>query len=574
MPADRQVFGTTGAPTFVPYEPPRAAAAGADRLFDNALEQLATSWPVQDRRILSAANALENGRFDEAEQLVSRVLAKQPANADALNLMAQIAHRAGRGEEAERLWKDCLEIVPHHQAYRHNYAVLLLEIGKLDEAAAQTRILLENEPGNVLFRYLYAEALSRQRQFAEAAECYRRLTQDYPDSPELWYRLGSTLRSLGGHTEDAIAAFRRAVEIAPWMGSIWWSLASMKTFAFSGADIEVMETELPRTPASHHRADMHYALGKAHGDMGNYEHSFRHYSTGNAIRRVDLTYDPDDTTEMVSRAKAVFTPELFREMGAAGHGSTEPIFVLGLQRAGSTLVEQILGSHSLIEGAGELACVLRIVGDDVMPKSGPNYPNGMQNLSGEDFANFGEKYLQLAAVHRLQKKPFFVDKCPFNLWHTGLIHLIFPNARIIDVRRHPVGCCLANFTMSFAHAPPLSYRLTDIGRFYRDYVRLMAHFDRVLPGKIHRIIYEDLVADLEGEVRRALEFLGLPFEESCLEYYKNDRAFNSFSNEQVRRPIFKDAVERWRNYEPWLGPLKASLGSVLDAYPAAPEFDD
>jgi len=277
---------------------------------------------------------------------------------------------------------------------------------------------------------------------------------------------------------------------------------------------------------------------------------------------------------MVSRAKVVFTPELFRDKSAGGDASAEPIFVLGLQRAGSTLVEQILGSHSQIEPAGELRCLLRVVGEEVMPKTGPDYPNGMENLSAEDLKNLGAKYLEFARAHRMQNKPYFVDKCPYNLWQTGLIHLMLPNAKIIDIRRHPIGCSLANFTMSFAFAPPLSYRLTDIGRFYRDYVRLMAHFDRVLPGKIHRVIYEELVADLEGAVRRMFDFLRLPFESSCLEYYKSDRAFNSFSNEQVRRPIFTEAVDRWRNYEPWLGPLKASLGSVLEAYPDVPEFYD
>jgi tetratricopeptide (TPR) repeat protein len=546
-----------------------------DAVFERAREDLAVLWPVRDERLLYAARALDDGRIDEAERAVARVLSRHPANADALNLKAQIAHRGGRNEEAERLLARCLEIATHHQAYRHNYAVLLSYLGKVDAALAETKTLLEKDPGNPLFRNLCAELLCKKRRYADAAVYCRELTRDYPESPELLYRLGGTLRSLGGHSEDAIAAFRRAVELAPSMGSIWWSLASMKTFAFSQADVDVMEAELARAPISpQHRADMHYALGKAYEDLGNHEKSFRHYSRGNAIRRVDLRYDPEDTTDMVSRAKAVFTPGLFREKAAAGHASAEPIFVLGLQRAGSTLVEQILGSHSRIEAAGELQSILRIVGDDVMPKTGPDYPNGMEKLAADDLGKMGEKYLELSRIHRMLGRPFFVDKCPFNLWHVGLIHLMFPNAKIIDVRRHPVGCCLANFTMSFAHAPPLSYRLTDIGRFYRDYVRLMAHFDRVLPGKIHRVIYEELVEDLEGVVRRLFDFIGLPFESTCLEFYRNDRAFNSFSNEQVRRPIFTEAVGRWRNYEPWLGPLKTSLGSVLDAYPAAPGFDD
>ena len=559
----------------VPYEALSLSSRVADSLFERARRNLAALWPVRDERLLYAARVLDDGNVDEARRVVTRVLSKNPQAVDALNLMAQIEHHIGRNEEAETLLTRCLEIAPQHPAYRHNYAVLLSYLGKVDAALAETQILLAQEHGNLLFRNLYAELSCRKGQFADGAVYYRELTRDYPDSPELWCRLGSALRSLGGHTEEAIAAFRRAVEIAPSMGSLWWSLASTRLFTFSQADVDVMEAEIAGVPlSSQHRADMHYALGKAYEDLKDYEKSFRHYSKGNAIRRVDLRYDPEDTSDMVSRAKAIFTPHLFGEKFAAGHASTEPIFVLGLQRAGSTLVEQILGSHSKIEAAGELQSILRVVGDDVMPRTGPNYPNGMEILSADDLRNFGEKYLQLSRIHTRHNRPFFVDKCPFNLWHVGLIHLIFPHARIIDVRRHPIGCCLANFTMSFAHAPPLSYRLTDIGRFYRDYVRLMAHFDHVLPGKIHRVIYEELVGDLDGVVRRLLDFLGVPFEASCLEYYKNDRAFNSFSNEQVRRPIFKDAVERWRNYEPWLGPLKASLGSVLEAYPGVPEFND
>jgi predicted Zn-dependent protease len=554
---------------------PPADPSASGSLFEKIREDLAEAWPVGDERVRSAAEAFEEGRVEDAQKTVADILAAEPANADALNLMAQIAHSQGRADEAERLLARCVEAAPEHRPYRQNYAVLLSLTDRLDEALAQTLSLLEKDSRNPLFLNLYGQILCRQKRFAEAIACYRGLANDHPDNPELWCRLGGTLRSVGGHTEDAIAAFRKAIEIAPSLGSAWWSLASMKTFAFSQADIDVMETELARAPASpQHRADMHYALGKAYGDLGNYEKSFRHYTMGNAIRRIDLKYDPDDTTAMVSRAKAVFIPQLFREKSAGGHASTEPIFVLGLQRAGSTLVEQILGSHSQIEPAGELRCLLRVVGEEVMPKTGPDYPNGMENLSPEDLENLGAKYLELARAHRGQNKPYFVDKCPYNLWQVGLIHLMLPNAKIIDIRRHPIGCSLANFTMSFAFAPPLSYRLSDIGRFYRDYVRLMAHFDRVMPGKIHRVIYEELVADLEGEVRRMFDFLGLPFEAACLEYYTNDRAFNSFSNEQVRRPIFTEAVDRWRNYEPWLGPLKASLGSVLDAYPAVPEFND
>ncbi|HEY1612759.1 MAG TPA: sulfotransferase [Rhizomicrobium sp.] len=549
----------------------RDAASQTESLFAEALEKLfATLSPVCDGRLLRAREALQNGRVEQASRIAAKVLARHPDDTDVLDLMAAIASYEGRQEESESLLARCVREKPHNRVYRYNFSLLLLYHGKIDEALEETTTLLASDSGNPLFQKCYAALLCRKREFADAAACYRRLAEDHPECPEFWSLLASTLRSMGGHSQDAVDAWRKAAALAPGMGTIWWSLASMKTFAFSQEDVDVMEHQLSRPAMSgQHRADLHFALGKAHGDVCNFEKSFQHYSRGNAIRRIDLRYDPRDTTDMVARAEAVFSPELFRKYSGAGHPSNEPIFVLGLQRAGSTLTEQILGSHSQIEGAGELQSILRIVGEDVMPQSGPDYPNGMNRLAAEDLRAMGEKYLQLSNVHRVHGKPLFVDKCPFNLWHVGLIHLIFPDARIIDVRRHPIGCCLANFTMSFAHAPPVSYRLTDIGLFYRDYVRLMDHFDRVLPGKIHRVIYERLVADIEGEVRSLLDFIGVPFEPGCLEFHKSARAFNSFSNEQVRRPIFTETVDWWRNYEPWLEPLKASLGPALDTYAGA-----
>jgi tetratricopeptide (TPR) repeat protein len=417
--------------------------------------------------------------------------------------------------------------------------------------------------------------LFKARRYAEAADCFQKLVAACPDSAESWLGLASAFRSLGGRTEESLSALRKVTELDPSSGQAWWSLASAKTFRFTDADIRIMEAEATKPAAgTSERAELYYALGKAHGDVKQYEKSFQWYSKGNAIRRIGLDYEPDATTDMMKRALAVFTPELFQERAGLGCPSTEPIFVVGMQRSGSTLTEQILGSHSQIEPAGELQMLLKVVVESVMPKTGENYPNGMDKLTSDDLRSLGETYLEQSRAARKTDKPYYVDKNCYNIWQIGLIHLILPNARIIDVRRHPISCCWANFTISFAHAPPLSYKLTDIGRFYHDYVRLMAHYDRVLPGKIHRVIYEDLVADLEGEVRRMLEFLGLPFEQSCLEYYRNDRAFNSFSNEQVRRPIFKDGVERWRDYDPWLRPLKEALGPVLDAYPDVPAFND
>jgi len=560
-------------PTLLPPELCAGVVAEADPHLGEARKALLASQPFAGPAMWSAVRAFESGQLEEAGRTALGYLESNPRDPTALNLLADVARRAGRIQEAELYLAQCVDWHPEYDIYRYNYALLLMNNGKSNGAMTEAEILLQKAPRNILYRNLKGILLERSGKYGDALECYRELTEEYPDCAEFWLGFASVLRTLGGHRDECAAAFRKAVNLCPWMGKNWWNLASLKTVRFTEEDVQLMESQLARPAvSSKDRADLHYALGKAFDDLKNYEKSFRHYARGNAIRRVGLDYDADETTAMVSRARAVFTADLFHRKAAAGCPSAEPIFVLGLQRAGSTLIEQILGSHTAIEGAGELPFVLRVVGDDVIPKTGPDYPNGMDTLEASDLRSMGEKYLALANGKRSTARPFFVDKCPFNLWHVGLIHLMLPGARIIDARRHPLACCYANFTMSFAHAPPVSYRLPDIGRFYADYVRLMAHFDRVLPGKIYRVVYERLVTDFEVEVRRLLEFLGLPFEDGCLEYYKNERSFNSYSNEQVRSPIFTGALEHWRNYEPWLDPLKAALGPVLDAYPGVPDF--
>jgi tetratricopeptide (TPR) repeat protein len=390
---------------------------------------------------------------------------------------------------------------------------------------------------------------------------------DHPQSGYLWNAYGEALRDLGGHREECEAAFLKAAELAPARGCVWWNLANLNKFQFSDAHIAQIEAVLSKPAVSpQNTSELHFALGKAYDNVRNYRKAHEHYSKGNAIRRVNVRYDPDATTATVALAECVYTQELFNSRAGAGCPSQEPIFVLGMQRSGSTLVEQILGSHSQIEALGELHFIMTLVAEEFS-----DYPNEVTALAPDALRALGEKYLFHANRKRRTDKPFFVDKCPYNFWYAGLIRLILPNARIIDARRHPMSCCFANLTMNFTFGPPISYKQGDIGRFYADYVRLMAHFDRVQPGKIHRVIYERLVADLETELHRTLDYLGLPFEESCLEFYRTDRSFNSISSEQVRNPIFTASVDRWKNYEPWLGPLKASLGPVLDAYPDAPE---
>jgi tetratricopeptide (TPR) repeat protein len=556
----------------VPGKAARAAKLEADALA-KARRELYNQQPIRDPKLREGASALQNGRPGDAQRIVLKYLAKHPRDPNALNLMAEIARRGRNLPEAENYLAQCVRWAPNHEAYRYSYVALLMELNQFKSALAETEILLAKNPRSVLYRSAKGYLLNRTREYAGAADLFRELTVECPDSLETWMGLASALRSLGGHTDDAISCLRRAVGIDPGYGTAWWALADLNRF--TDEDVSIMEEQLAN-PAigAPERTNLYYALGKACEDVKQFEKSFQYYSKANAIRRIGTDYNPDSTTAMVSRARKVFTPELFRARKGAGHPSAEPIFVVSMQRSGSTLTEQILGSHSQIEAAGELQTMIQLVGADVMPKTGPDYPNGTDRLAPGDLRSLAEKYLEKSRIYRTQDKPFFVDKNGYNIWQVGLIRLMFPNARIIDVRRHPIACCWANFSVSFSHAPPLSYKLADIGRFYHDYVGLMAHFDRVMPGKIHRVIYENLVADLEGEVRRMLDFLGLPFEQGCLEYYKSDRVFKSLSNEQVRRPIFKEGVERWRAFEPWLGPLKSALGPVLDAYPGVPDFPD
>ena len=380
---------------------------------------------------------------------------------------------------------------------------------------------------------------------------------------------GHALKTVG-RSVDCAAAYSKAVDQAPSLGEAWWSLANMKTYRFSEADLAAMEAQLARDDLGEDdRLHLDYALGKAHEDAGRYAESFAHYARGAALRRAQVPYDPAVMTRHVARCKTVLTAQLFASRAGQGCPAPDPIFVLGLPRAGSTLVEQILASHSAVEGTMELPDVTAMAR---RLKDGAAYPEVLATLGPEDLKALGEEFLERTRVQRKTDRPLFIDKMPNNWAHVGLIALMLPNARIIDARRHPMGCCFSGFKQHFARGQNFSYGLEDIGRYYADYVELMAHFDTVLPDRVHRVIYESMIEDPEAQIRAPLANCALPFAESCLNYHQTDRAVRTASSEQVRRPIFKDAVEHWQNYESWLDPLKTALGPVLSSYPAAPEF--
>jgi tetratricopeptide (TPR) repeat protein len=369
-----------------------------------------------------------------------------------------------------------------------------------------------------------------------------------------------------GEQSESVAAYRRAIGINPWLGEAWWSLANLKTIRFDDADVAAMGAALGAADlAPEDRFHLHFALGKALEDCRRYEASFGHYAEANRLRRRRLDYDPDVIADHVDRSIAFFTIDYFSNL-RRGCLAPDPVFIVGMPRAGSTLVEQILSSHPAIEGTAELPdmpAIARRLDARKQRGEASMYPECLAAMAEGELAALGQEYLERAQVQRFTDRPMFIDKLPNNWAHVGLIRSILPNARIIDARRHPLACGFSNFKQHYARGQKFSYDLAELGRYYRDYVRLMRHFDDVLPGYVHRVIHEQLVEDPEGEVRRLLDFLGLPFDSACLAFYENPRAVRTASSEQVRRPISREGLEQWMAYEPWLDPLKDALGPVL-----------
>jgi tetratricopeptide (TPR) repeat protein len=435
--------------------------------------------------------------------------------------------------------------------------------------------VLATEPDNPAYRNLKAAILGRIGEHGLAIETYEGVLAEYPKHPNAWMSYGHALRS-AGRREDSIVAYRRAIGLRPGHGEAWWSLANLKTFRFEPADLAVMQAERARpdlTPPD--RYHLHFAIGKALEDQGSWADAFSNYEQGNRLRRSLIQYGPDSNTSHVARYKTFFSKTFFAERGGFGALAPDPIFIVGLPRAGSTLIEQILSSHSAVEGTMELRDVIsiaRVLGEPKNQSRESEYPEVLATLGAAELCALGERYIERTRIQRKTGARFFIDKMPNNFAHVGLIHLMLPHAKIIDARRHPLGGCFSAYKQHFAQGQRFTYDLAELGRYYRDYVELMAHYDEVLPGRVHRVIYERMITDTEAEIRRLLDYCGLPFEVGCLRFYENERPVRTASSEQVRQPIYREAVDHWRNFEPWLGPLKEALGPVLDAYPAVPEF--
>ena len=528
---------------------------------------------VRDPALLEAGEALAADRLPEAEARLKARLQQQPTDVAAIRMLAELAVRVGRTDEALHLLERCLELAPGFREARQHYALVLHRDQQSERALVQLDRVLADDPHNPGARTLRAAILCRLGDYAEGIALYEAILREYPDNPRVWMSHGHALKT-AGRQDEAIAAYRRSIALDPGFGEAWWSLANLKTLRFDDADIAAMRAQLARRDlGEEHRLHFDFALGKALEDRKAHADAFAHYAAGNALRLARVPYRADDTSLRMQRAKAVYTREFFAARAGCGDPAPDPIFIVGLPRSGSTLLEQILSSHSAVEGTMELPEIIAMTRALRRgAEAGRSYHEALAELPPESFAELGAQYLERTRVQRKAGRPFFIDKMPNNFLHLGLIHLMLPNAKIVDARRHPMACCFSGFKQHFARGQNFSYGLDDLGRYYRDYVELMAHFDAVLPGRVHRVIHERMVDDTESEIRRLLDYCGLPFEERCLRFFENDRPVRTASSEQVRRPINRDGLDQWRPYEAWLGPLKDALGPVLDAYPEVPEF--
>jgi len=534
----------------------------------NEAELAAIEASAGDPQLVYAGQAMQAGDFPTAEGILRKVVSERADDVAALRMLAEIAASFGVLRDAEALLRRALELAPGFEYARLHLAATLhqqtrsgealVEIGKI---SGSLRELEETQA-------LKASALARVGEYDAAIEAYRAIAAVNPANLEAWSSLAFLFKTIGRPAE-AIEACRSSLKAKPTDGEAWWMLADLKTFKFSNEEVAAIEAALA-TPGllPDDRLRMHFALGKALEDQKEVQESFAHYRAGNQIRTAQLQHDPEHATRLVDRSIALFTAEFLDSRKGSGDPAADPIFVVGMPRSGSTLVEQILASHPMIEGTAELPDIYTLARSlEPDPRFGAPwelYPQLLADLPPERLRELGELYLERTRIQRKTDRPLFIDKMPNNWAHAGFIKLILPNAKIVDVRRAPLACGFSNFKQLYARGHEYSYDLSHFGKHYRDYVRLLDHFDGVAPEMIHRVVHERLVGDLEQEVRGLLAYVGVPFDGACLNFHETSRPVRTASAEQVRRPLQTDRLEEWKAYEAFLGPLKEALGPVLD----------
>lgn len=518
------------------------------------------------QELLSVTSMINEGRLYKAEQLCRHFLQNNKHHIEGMRLLAAIGKETMVLGDARFLLESCVEFAPDYIRARYDYANLLLKMQQFEDAHEQTSILVGLEPDNLGHVSLHANAKTGIGQHREAIELFNEVLKKSPRQPTLYVMRGHAQKTIG-NLDDAIDSYRKAYALKADYGDAFWSLANTKTYRFTDDEMTHMcEAEATDSISTGDRIHMCFALGKAYEDRSEYETSIDYYSSGNAQKLKSARYRPEFLNIRTSLQIEICNREFFEEKADVGCPAPDPIFIVGMPRAGSTLLEQILASHSMVDGTHELPHIIGLMqrlrkvrkAEDA-DSDEPVFPKILAELDNDYFRRFGEQFIEDTRIFR-KDAAYFIDKNPNNFFYIGLIKLILPNAKVIDARRHPMSCCFSGFKQLFGQGQGFSYGLTQIGNYYREYVELMDHWDRVLPGFVLRVQHEDVVDDLETQVRRMLDFCGLPFEDVCLEYYKTDRSVRTPSSEQVRQPIYRSGLDHWRNYEPWLGPLKDALG--------------
>jgi tetratricopeptide (TPR) repeat protein len=541
------------------------AVAGDDEGSREAFQrhfELSTPHP----ELVEATRLLRDGKQAKAERIVRDLLKKYPADVTAIKLLADIGVKMGQLKDASHLLERCLELAPNYHAARHSYAIVLMRRQEPEAAIDEAEKLLAREPDNPNFLTLKAMLLNRIGDQSGALEIYERTLKNYPNQAKAQMSYGHTLHAVG-RLDESIEAYKKCIRLSPEVGEAYWSLANLKTFRFSDQDIENMREQVTTEGGdADDQSHLAFALGKALEDRKEFDESFNFYKRGNAIRRIGHRHNLKVNVLDSLRQVRALPREFFEQRKGWGCQAPDPIFIVGLPRAGSTLLEQILASHSQVEGTAELMDIItiaRTLGNKSRENPAGKYPEVLAELTEDKVRGLGESYLETTRIQRTTDSPSFIDKMPNNFQHIGLIHLILPNSKIIDARRHPMGGCFSGFKQLFARGQTFTYGLEDIGKYYRDYVRVMDHWDTALPGRVHRVLYEEMVADTEAQIRALLDYCDLDFEERCLRFYETERAIRTPSAEQVRKPIYKEGTEQWRNFEAYLDPLKEALGPEI-----------
>jgi tetratricopeptide (TPR) repeat protein len=518
------------------------------------------------RELVAVTNHLAEGRLLRAEEICRHYLrthpTRDPAHIEGMRLLAKIGIEFGVLEEAEFLLESALAFAPEDVQLRLDYIDALRRRQNFAKAREEAEKLYERDPASPVFQSRLAIESMAVGDYARGLDLFDAVLERLPKDPANLTSKGHALKTTGA-TDEAIEAYRAAIAAKPDHGDAWYALANLKTYRFGEDEVAAMKEQAVRADlAFMDRVHIAFALGKAHEDRGEYAESFAAYEEGNRLKRAQTRYSADAMSEELARQREVVTRDLLESKAGAGHDAPDPIFILGLPRAGSTLLEQILASHSQVDGTLELPNILALAHRLRGRRVGENrYPGVLGELSAEQLSKMGRDFIDNTRIHRAGA-PFFIDKMPNNFRHIGLIHLILPNAKIIDARRDPMDCCFSGFKQLFAEGQEFTYGLTEVGRYYADYVALMDHWEEVLPGKVLRVQHEDVLDDLEGQTRRMLDYLGLPFEQACLDFHRTERAVRTASSEQVRQPINRKGQGAWKPFEPWLGELKAALGDL------------